>query len=76
MDFGITKTSINTLVVSHNDNICFSYFAKCKTYSEFHVDSSVDITLPKLLYPMPFVFVPTQEKYRHSSTSYSSFIKM
>ena len=23
----------------------------CKTYSEFHVDSSVELTLPKLLYP-------------------------
>ena len=31
MDFGITKkASINTLVVSHNDNISFSHFANVK----------------------------------------------
>ena len=31
MDFGFTKiASINTLVVSHNDNISFSYFANVK----------------------------------------------
>ena len=31
MDFGITKkSSINTLVVSHNDNISFLYFANVK----------------------------------------------
>ena len=36
MDFGITKKeSINTLVVSHNDNISFSYFANVKHTRNF-----------------------------------------
>ena len=46
------KASINIPVVSLNDNVSFSYFANVKhTQNEFHVDSSVELTLPKLLYP-------------------------
>ena len=37
------KLSINTLIVSHNDNISFSHFSyKCKAYWEFHIDSRIE----------------------------------
>ena len=42
--------SINTLVVSHKDNV----LCKCKTYSKFYVDSSIELTLPQLVYHSPW----------------------
>ena len=70
------KASINTLIVSHNNNIWFSYFANVKhTWNSMQAEPlnqrfQNSFTI-RLMY-----FVPTQEKYRSPSTSHSSFGKI
>ena len=70
------KASINTLVVSHNNNIPFSYFANVKhTWNSMQTVALINASKTRL--PFNFMcFVSTQGKYRYSFKSNSSFIKI